>query len=86
MTAWIRARDRTCRAPGCRIPARACHLDHTTNYAHGGPTTHDDLGPLCARHHIMKHEGGWQLRQTRPGHFIWISPTGRIYHIKPEPP
>lgn len=86
MTAWIRARDRTCRAPGCRIPARNCHLDHTTDYAKGGPTTHDDLGPACAHHHAMKHQGGWQLYQTRPGHFIWISPANRIYHVGPEPP
>jgi hypothetical protein len=86
MTAWIRARDRTCRAPGCRIPARACHLDHTIDHAQGGLTTHDDLGTTCAHHHAMKHEGGWRLIQTRPGHFIWISPTGRIYHVGPEPP
>ncbi len=83
---WIHARDRTCRAPGCRVPARNCHIDHTTDYAHGGTTTHDDLGPLCCRHHIMKHEGGWQLYQTRPGHFVWISPHGQIYHVGPEPP
>ena len=86
MTAWIRARDRTCRAPGCRVPARNCHLDHTTDYAKGGRTTHGGLGPACAHHHGMKHEGGWQLYQTRPGHFIWISPQGRIYHVGPEPP
>ncbi len=86
MTAWIRARDRTCRAPGCRIPARACHLDHTTDYAHGGRTTHDDLGLLCGRHHVMKHEGGWRLFQIKPGHFIWVSPNGHVYHVRPEPP
>ena len=86
MTAWIRARDRTCRARGCRIPARACHLDHTIDHAHGGPTSHNDLGPLCGRHHIMKHKGGWKLYQPKPGHFIWISPHNRIYHVGPEPP
>ena len=86
MAAWIRARDRTCRAPGCRKPARACHLDHTIDFARGGRTTHDDLGAVCEHHHGMKHKGGWQLYQIRPGHFIWISPANRIYHVGPEPP
>jgi hypothetical protein len=34
----------------------------------------------------MKDEGGWTLHQPMPGHFIWISPLGQIYHIGPEPP
>jgi hypothetical protein len=86
MQRWIRARDTTCRAPGCRIPARRCDLDHTVRFADGGRTCHGGLGSLCGHHHPMKDEGGWQLRQPTPGHFVWISPLGRIYHIGPEPP
>jgi hypothetical protein len=86
MARWIRARDKTCRAPGCRVPAKRCDLDHTVRYADGGPTSHDDLAPLCGHHHPMKDEGGWLLYQIAPGHFVWISPLGQIYHVGPEPP
>lgn len=86
MTRWITSRDRTCRAPGCRRPARSCDIDHTVDFGHGGPTTHDNLGAVCRRHHVMKHEGGWQLVQPRPGQFVWVSPRRRVYVVRPEPP
>jgi hypothetical protein len=38
-TAFIRARDRTCRAPGCRKPAMVCHIDHNNEgYLASGPS------------------------------------------------
>ncbi|HCT77408.1 MAG TPA: HNH endonuclease [Micromonosporaceae bacterium] len=83
---WVGTRDRTCRAKGCRMPARSCDIDHTVDFGHGGLTAHDNLALLCRRHHVMKHEGGWQLHQTSPGRFVWISPHSRIYHVGPEPP
>lgn len=86
MTRWIRLRDRTCRAPGCRMPAWQSDIDHNQRYADGGPTTHDNLCALCRHHHRVKETGGWVLTQTRPGHFTWISPMGRVYEIRPEPP
>ncbi|HCU51187.1 MAG TPA: HNH endonuclease, partial [Micromonosporaceae bacterium] len=73
-------------AKGCRMPARSCDIDHTVDFGHGGLTAHDNLALLCRRHHVMKHEGGWQLHQTSPGRFVWISPHSRIYHVGPEPP
>jgi Domain of unknown function (DUF222) len=76
---WITARDTTCRAPGCTTPARSCDTDHTRDHAHGGKTHHANLGLLCRHHHKLKHEGGFQLQQPKPGTFIWISPTGRTY-------
>lgn len=36
-------RDRTCRFPGCRHPARACDLDHRRPFDQGGPTTAENL-------------------------------------------
>src|SRR5262245_56221675 len=83
---FVRARDRTCRAPGCRAPARRCDIDHTTDYAHGGLTTVDNLGCLCRRHHTLKHTYGWKLRQITPGVFIWYTPFGRVYTVDPDPP
>jgi HAMP domain-containing protein len=40
----LRARDRHCRFPGCRLPAIRCEVDHTIDYALGGTT---DVGNLA---------------------------------------
>ena len=81
----IQVRDRTCTAPGCRRPAYRCPTDHTHDWALGGPTTIANTGPLCARHHALKHHAGWQLRQPRPGWFHWTSPLGEHYTTRGEP-
>ncbi|WP_037066711.1 HNH endonuclease signature motif containing protein [Pseudonocardia acaciae] len=78
-------RDRTCTFIGCRCPARHCDLDHTIDHAHGGATTHSNLGPGCGRHHPFKHKLGWRLEQPRPGHFTWTSPLGHTYHTRGQP-
>ncbi len=82
----VRARDRRCRAPGCRVPARACDLDHLQDWAKGGLTEAGNLVPLCRFHHRSKHQGGWRYRRTKRGGYAWRSPLGKIYHIEPEPP
>jgi hypothetical protein len=83
LASHVLARDRTCRFPGCRQPASRVQLDHTVPFP-DGPTSHDNLGGLCQHHHRLKHEGGWQLRQDRPGTFTWTSPTGRDYTTGPD--
>lgn len=75
----IEARDGRCRFPNCTVPARKCDLDHTVAASEGGPTSSKNLGPLCRRHHTMKHATPWQVRQTDDGMFEWLSPTGRDY-------
>lgn len=81
----IRLRDRTCVAPGCRWPARRTDQDHTRDHVHGGPTVRANLGPLCERHHLMKHHGGWTLEQPRSGRFRWCSPLHQIYRTRGDP-
>ena len=83
---WIVARDRTCRAPGCQTLARAADIDHTTDHAAGGPTTHENLALLCRHHHRAKHEGGWTVSQPHPGHLRWTSPSGNTYLRGSDPP
>ncbi|TKR27115.1 HNH endonuclease [Cellulomonas hominis] len=88
----VRTRDATCAAPGCTVPARACDLDHTKEF-HPRPGTDpdtplgrtdaDNLGPLCHRHHRLKTDGGFRLRQIQPGLFEWITPTGHRYLTRP---
>ncbi|MQA14581.1 MAG: hypothetical protein GEV09_10535 [Pseudonocardiaceae bacterium] len=81
----IQMRDRYCVGVGCRRRAAASDIDHTRDHACGGPTVSSNSGPGCARHHTMKHRGGWRLAQPEPGHFVWTSPLGQTYHTRGEP-
>ena len=76
-------RDQHCRFPGCRMPAKRCDVDHTTDHAHGGVTCEYNLALLCERHHMLKHNTAWTVRQLPGGVLEWTSPTGRIYLDKP---
>jgi hypothetical protein len=78
--------------PGCTVPACRCDLDHTTEYRHRpgadpaepvGRTDADNLGPVCHRHHRLKTDGGFRLRQVAPGLFEWITPAGHRYLTSP---
>ena len=46
----------TCQGPGCLVPAKFCDFDHRTPFPEG-PTTGDNLGPFCRRHHGYKGHG-----------------------------
>ncbi|MFK4853012.1 DUF222 domain-containing protein [Microbacterium sp. ZW T6_19] len=83
---WLLARDQRCRFPGCGHPARECDIDHTKDAATGGPTWADNLGNLCRRHHVAKHQTPWTVEQLHEGTFAWTSPTGRVYLDHPPPP
>jgi hypothetical protein len=83
--AYVRARNRTCVAPGCRRAAASCDLDHTTAWAHGGPSDPGNLAPLCRRHHRFKHTAGTELISFAPGTYGWTTPTGMQYVTRPEP-
>ncbi|MFZ8755946.1 DUF222 domain-containing protein [Microbacterium sp. HMH0099] len=82
---FIRARDRTCRAPGCALPAVSCEVDHTEDYARGGPTVVANLATLCQRHHSMKQFTAWRVEQLPGGVLRWTSPAGYEYTDRPLP-
>ncbi|MEV8274716.1 DUF222 domain-containing protein [Microbacterium sp. NPDC077184] len=86
MARLLRARDRHCRFPGCRRPAIRCELDHTFDWAEGGPTDVRNLCHLCQRHHSMKQFTSWGVRQLGGGVLEWTSPTGRVYVDHPPAP
>ena|SRR6478609_579499 len=48
-----------------------------------GRTDAGNLGPVCHRHHRLKTDGGFRLRQIEPGLFEWITPTGHRYLTSP---
>jgi hypothetical protein len=56
----------TCQAPGCMVPAERCDIDHRQPWPEG-PTTGDNLGPLCRRHHSMKGHGLLHWSTRPPG-------------------
>jgi len=80
---WIRARDRTCVHPFCRVPARRTDADHSIEYARGGATTDRNLGSACKHDHRLRHDGGWILTQIATGYFLWTSPLGLHYLRQP---
>lgn len=82
---YIQVRDRHCGFPTCRAPAHATDTDHTVDHARGGTTCDINLGDFCRHDHRLKHEGGWQLSQPEPGHFVWVSRLGQRYRVRPPP-
>ncbi|WP_246182968.1 HNH endonuclease signature motif containing protein [Mycolicibacterium grossiae] len=76
LAAFIRARDLTCRAPGCARPATACEIDHVIAWPHG-PTAAANLACLCTEHHLLKtFWPGWSYRLDPDGTATWTDPTG----------
>ncbi|MEV4776165.1 HNH endonuclease signature motif containing protein [Microbacterium sp. LWH12-1.2] len=82
----LRARDQRCRFPTCGLPATECDLDHNQDAALGGATSEENLGDLCRRHHVLKHNSPWHVEQLEGGVFAWTSPTGQVYLDRPPPP
>ena len=62
----LRARDRSCRFPGCDN-TRYLHAHHVRHWAHGGETSLDNLIHLCGPHHRLVHEGGYSVVRERNG-------------------
>ena len=85
MCRFLDARDRHCRTPGCRRPARQCDHDHTLDYALGGKTHVCNLANACKRHHTLKHASSWKVRQLPGGQLEFASPSGRTYLDRPTP-
>lgn len=82
----VKWRADRCMGPGCGMPASRCEVDHQVAWADGGDTSLSNNAPLCKGHHIVKHHGGWLVRQLdgSGGAIEWISPTGRRYVVHPE--
>jgi Domain of unknown function (DUF222) len=80
---FVRARDLTCRWPGCDQPAINCQFDHTIPYAQGGPTHAGNLKCYCPTHHLLKTFWGWREQQLSDGTLILGSPAGQTYVTTP---
>ena len=71
LTTQVAERDGSCVHPWCTRPATSCDDDHCIPYQDGGPTSSDNIAPLCRRHHRTKTHGRWRYRFLRPGHYLW---------------
>ncbi|QXQ15001.1 HNH endonuclease signature motif containing protein [Skermania piniformis] len=69
----------TCVFPYCNRPARGCDLDHTHPHDRGGPTSSDNLAPLCRKHHRLKGNRGWHYQRLTRGAYLWTTPAGGTY-------
>ncbi|MGH3688551.1 MAG: DUF222 domain-containing protein [Microbacterium sp.] len=88
MRRFLRARDRHCRFPGCRMPVHRSEIDHNHDHAKGGKTRLDNLGHFCRSHHTLKHPDipeahRWTAQQEKDGSIMWHSPLGRDYADPP---
>jgi hypothetical protein len=78
----LRVLYRTCAL--CDTLFDRCEVHHVTWYTHGGPTDIDNLIPVCALHHHLVHEGGWQLILAPDRTLTVIRPGGhRTVHGPP---
>lgn len=76
----------TCVFPGCRMPATQCDLDHRVMYKDGGPTSIENLAPLCRHDHRIRHEAGWEHEALADGSHQWKTALGRTYITTGDPP
>ncbi|MGU3431442.1 DUF222 domain-containing protein [Actinomycetes bacterium M1A6_2h] len=86
----VRARYRTCVAPGCSRPSERCQLDHTVPFDHddplrGGWTIVENLAPLCVTHHQAKTEKHWVPAIMADGFVAWRTDTRLIRVSAPAP-
>ncbi|CAN5584390.1 hypothetical protein BH23ACT6_BH23ACT6_21480 [soil metagenome] len=80
MRAQVRALDRSCRAPGCTMPAHRCELDHETPFGTpGGVTSETNLNPKHARHHQLKTEQFWTSVMDETRAVTWTTLFSRMY-------
>jgi hypothetical protein len=71
----LRSRDGGCRFPGC-TRTRFTEGHHVKHWADGGETRLGNLITLCRFHHRLVHEGGFGLRATDDGVFVFTRPDG----------
>ena len=75
MMRQLRHRDGTCRFPGCDA-RRFTQAHHIEWWSRGGKTTLENLVLVCAFHHRLVHEHGWELKRDGEGELSWVRPEG----------
>ena len=76
---YVIARDQECIFPTCTHPAERCDFDHRMPFEQGRATSAENLAALCRRHHLGKHQAGWQVAAEPDGSYRWTLRTGHQY-------
>ena len=86
--AWM-VRELLRRRPCCAFPGcgrrRYLEIHHLESFGRGGPTTLENLAPLCAFHHKLPHELDWGFRRV-DGQEVWTRPDGMPHEPGPSRP
>ncbi len=83
MMRQLRHRDGTCRFPGCDA-RRFTQAHHVEWWSHGGRTNLDNLVLVCAFHHRLVHEHGWELTRDDEGELTWTRPENARSRAGPD--
>jgi hypothetical protein len=67
-------RDKHCGFPGCDRPVGWTQGHHIRHWIDGGHTKLNNMVLLCAFHHRLVHEGGWQIFWGEEGDPVAIPP------------
>jgi hypothetical protein len=73
----VQGRDRTCRFPGCAVPAQKTHAHHIDHWADGGSTDLANLVSLCHFHHRRLHDSAYRMRGHPDSGVAFEWPDGR---------
>jgi uncharacterized protein DUF222/HNH endonuclease len=80
----VRARyGARCQAPGCN--SRRTDIHHIVYWSRLGKTALENLYPLCRRHHVLVHEGGYRIVVSPEG-LIFLRPDGTVMPASPALP
>jgi Domain of unknown function (DUF222)/HNH endonuclease len=83
----VALRHPRCAFPGCGKRAPHCQVHHLIPRSEGGPTSLDNLVPLCAFHHLIAiHRWGWKLVLNPDGTTTATSPDDRKTLHGHDPP
>ena len=70
-----------CQHPDCRVPAVRCEIHHIQSFASGGPTTPENLCPLCRVHNLLNDDKPDEIRHGR----VFNDPkTGLTWYEMPD--
>lgn len=84
--AYVVGRDGVCRGPGHGKCVEHAQMDHSVDFADGGPTSADNLCGLCAHCHNIKTDGRMYPIRLSEGEIVWLFEDGTWVHDEPEGP
>jgi Domain of unknown function (DUF222) len=76
----VEQRDQHCVFAGCYAPTYWCDVHHLVEWINGGPTSLDNSGLVCERHHTKVHHG-FRIERDPGGRWHTYRPDGTEIHI-----